>query len=201
VLPRKAYHSHMNIALRTWTGLVACAIAGIAALASGCGGGRSASSVAHLGKSGTTTTAPLAASGGNSNLQQMYQDALAYAECMRSHGVPNYSDPQLINTATQHGLKMGGGGNPQSPQFKAANNDCKHLLPNGGNGPSQAQMQAAMAQALKFAQCMRKHGVPNFPDPTESANGHNITIGGNVDSNSPQVQAAQKECRSYLPGF
>lgn len=48
---------------------------------------------------------------------------------------------------------------------------------------------------------MRKHGIPNFPDPTEGASGHNIAIGGNVDFHSPQVQSAQKTCRSYLPGF
>jgi hypothetical protein len=77
----------------------------------------------------------------------------------------------------------------------------KHLLPNNGGPPTQAQMQAAMARALKFSQCMRKHGIPNFPDPTEGASGHNITIGGNVDFHSPQVQSAQRTCQSYLPGF
>jgi hypothetical protein len=201
VVPGQAYHSHMNVTVRTRAGLVAGAVAGIAVLASACGGGGSPSSVAHLGKPGTATTAPLAASSGESNLQQIYQETPAFAECMRSHGVPSYSDPQLVNTPTARGIRMGGGGDPNSPQFKAANNDCKHLLPNGGNGPTQAQMQAAMAHALKFAQCMRQHGVPNFPDPTESANGRDISIGGNVEANSPQVQTAQKACQSDLPGF
>jgi hypothetical protein len=193
----------MSITPRSRAGLVAAAIVAIAALASACGGAGSPSSVAHLGKSGTTTTAPVAAatSGGLPNLQQLYQDAVAYAECMRSTGVPGYQDPQLVNTSTDHGVRMGGGGNPNSPQYKAANNKCKHLLPNNGGPPTQAQMQAAMARALKFSQCMRKHGIPNFPDPTEGASGHNITIGGNVDFHSPQVQSAQKTCRSYLPGF
>ena len=193
----------MSITPRSRAGLVAAAIVGIVALASACGGAGSPSSVAHLGKSGTTTTAPVAAatSGGLPNLQQLYQDSVAYAECMRSHGVPGYQDPQLVNTSTDHGVRMGGGGNPNSPQYKAANNECKHLLPNNGGPPTQAQMQAAMARALKFSQCMRKHGIPSFPDPTEGTSGHNITIGGNVDFHSPQVQSAQKTCRSYLPGF
>jgi hypothetical protein len=119
---------------------------------------------------------------------------------MRSHGVPAYQDPQLVNTENDHGITGGGGGNPKSPQFKAANNECKHLLPNDGGPPSQAQLQAAMAQALKYAQCMRKHGVPNFPDPKEGANGVSI-IGGNVDFSSSHAQTAEKACRSYLPGF
>ena len=193
----------MSITPRRCAGLVVAAIAGIAALASACGGAGSPSSVAHLGKSGTATTAPVAAaaSGGLPNLQQLYRDSVAYAECMRAHGVPGYQDPQLVNTSTDHGVRMGRGGNPNSPQYKAANNECKHLLPNNGGPPTQAQMQAAMARALKFSQCMRKHGIPSFPDPTEGASGHNITIGGNVDFHSPQVQSAQKTCRSYLPGF
>jgi hypothetical protein len=52
-------------------------------------------------------------------------------------------------------------------------------------------------QAFQFAQCMRAHGVSNFPDP----NGNGIQIGPNsgVNPQSPAFQTAQNACKRYLP--
>ena len=142
-------------------------------LLGGCGGGSSPASVAHIGKTAPTTTVPPAGgSGGLPNLQQMYQDALAYAGCMRSHGDPSFPGPELVNTAHEHGITIGQGVDQSSAQYVSANKTCKHLLPNNGNGPTQGQLQRMMAQALKYTDCMRSHGVPNFPDPKESQRGH-----------------------------
>jgi hypothetical protein len=174
----------------------------VAFLLAACGGGSSPASVAHIGKSAPTTTVPLATgSGGLPNLQQMYQDTLAYAGCMRSHGDPSFPDPELVNNAHEHGITMGQGVDQSSPQYVSANKTCKHLLPNNGNGPTQGQLEQMMAQALKYSDCMRSHGLPNFPDPTESSGGISMRIGGpGLDPNSPQFQTAQKECRSLAPG-
>ena len=56
-----------------------------------------------------------------------------------------------------------------------------------------------------YSACMRKHGVPNFPDP-DSSGGIKLTSGQTkdgkktgVDTNSPQFASAQKACRSLLP--
>src|SRR5512133_1474548 len=56
-----------------------------------------------------------------------------------------------------------------------------------------------------FAACMRKHGVPNFPDP-DSQGRFKITSGVDksgqktgVDTNSPQFKAAAQACRSLQP--
>jgi hypothetical protein len=51
------------------------------------------------------------------------------------------------------------------------------------------------ADMLKFAHCMRSHGVGDFPEP--SSNG-TITVGGSV-SESPQFQAADQTCHTLLP--
>ncbi|MHB1834987.1 MAG: hypothetical protein ACYCXW_08475 [Solirubrobacteraceae bacterium] len=49
---------------------------------------------------------------------------------------------------------------------------------------------------LKFAQCMRSHGVSNFPDPSDGA----IQIGGSgIDPSSPAFQRAQNACAKYSP--
>jgi hypothetical protein len=53
-------------------------------------------------------------------------------------------------------------------------------------------------QGLKFAGCMRAHGVPNFPDPTASG-GIDIAPGSGLDLQSPAFTAAQRACGRFLP--
>jgi hypothetical protein len=52
-------------------------------------------------------------------------------------------------------------------------------------------------QAFQFAQCMRAHGVPNFPDP--NGNGIQITPNSGVNPQSPAFRTAQNDCKRYLP--
>src|SRR6266566_4008379 len=40
----------------------------------------------------------------------------------------------------------------------------------GGSSPPAEAAQAAYQKALAFSQCMRSHGVPNFPDPDSKGN-------------------------------
>jgi hypothetical protein len=120
---------------------------------------------------------------------------------MRSHGVPNFPDPSAsgqINVDFAYGGKDGSpasaGIDRMSPQYTSADQTCRHLLP--GGVPTPAENQRALAQELKFAQCMRSHGVPNFPDPTNAGVVHLI----GVDQNSPQFQSAGKTCEALVPG-
>jgi hypothetical protein len=53
-------------------------------------------------------------------------------------------------------------------------------------------------QALKFSECMRSNGIPNFPDPS-STGGIDIGPSSGIDPQRPQFQAAQKACRKYFP--
>ena len=51
---------------------------------------------------------------------------------------------------------------------------------------------SGISAGIKFADCMRAHGVPNFPDPGPS---REIPI-----SRSPAFQSAQKSCQHLLGG-
>jgi hypothetical protein len=68
-----------------------------------------------------------------SQLQQALADDINFAKCMRSHGLPNFPDPQ----ETSGGITFGNGSGPQpgvqkgSPQFRAAQTACRALLPGG----------------------------------------------------------------------
>lgn len=119
--------------------------------------------------------------------------AQAYSACMRSHGVPNFPDPDA-NGNFALTITPGSGLDPNSATYKAADKACASLRPagianGGGNGGN--------SQLLKFSKCMRANGVPDFPDP--QANGGLIMGQGNVDPNSPQFKAAMQKCQSLLP--
>ena len=45
------------------------------------------------------------------------------------------------------------------------------------------------------AECMREHGVPNFPDPTFTADGISVFFGPGVDPQSPAFVNAQSDVR------
>jgi hypothetical protein len=81
---------------------------------------------------------------------------------MRANGVPNFPDPSAAG-----GFQLGGGIDPSSPAFKAAEAKCQKTLPAGpGSGP--APSAQALAHWVKVAECMRRHGISGFPDPVTS---------------------------------
>jgi hypothetical protein len=72
---------------RTWMGLLLGLLLLLAVGVAGCGGDDKPGGVASLGGSGKPTTT--IASG---SLDNEYRQALAFARCMRQHGI-NLSDP------------------------------------------------------------------------------------------------------------
>jgi hypothetical protein len=180
----------------------ALAVVGVALLASACGKSPS-SGVANLGRITTTTaTTSLPHGAKGSGPAAKYRAALAYVDCMRSHGVSAFPDPTSggqinVNFATggKDGSPASSGINRNSPSYLTADQACRHLLP--GGVPTPAQTQLALAKGVKFAQCMRTHGEPSYPDPT-SANV--VHLGANMDPSAPEFQSAQKTCASLLPG-
>jgi hypothetical protein len=134
--------------------------------------------------------------------------ALAFAKCMRSHGVSNFPDPtggkldlqvqRTPNSTSVNGVEVNG------PAFQSAMQACRSDLPHGGH-PTAAQTAEAKAKALAMSKCMRSHGVPNFPDPkfhTGPGGGFGIQLSGaGFDPSSPAFQAAQKACGSIFGGL
>ncbi|MCO6009022.1 hypothetical protein NE236_29015 [Actinoallomurus purpureus] len=170
-------------ARRAWPLAAAILIAG--AGLTGCGDSGGTSSAASSAPAGSGGGGAGAAGGGSTK-------AVKYAECMRKNGVPEFPDPAPDGRVMLTG-KKGSGLDPESPQFKAAQQACKAFAPQGAVGGGRPD--PAM---LKFSQCMRKNGVPNFPDPS----GGKLLMkqGSGIDPNSPQFQAAQKTCQKLLPG-
>jgi hypothetical protein len=138
-------------------------------LASGCGGA-SSPSVANV-RTTTTSTAGITAStngaaGSNASPTgaRLSQDALKFARCMRSHGVPEFPDPSSSGGFV---FQAGSGFDPSSPSVVAAQAKCQKYMPGPGLAPGTMThpSRAWLAHMVKVSQCMRRHGVPGFPDP------------------------------------
>jgi hypothetical protein len=121
---------------------------------------------------------------------------------MRAHGIPNYPDPGSVSGAidpSQLGVS--------DATYESAKTTCGLLdpPPQQSAGLTTAQQQHVLSELLNFAQCMRSHGVPNFPDPNSASTiwgpggGLLFTVPSSISQNAPQFVAAQNACKSLMP--
>jgi hypothetical protein len=163
------------------TAALVAAVLAVAVLAvAGCSDSSSIASSAA-----TTAAGASATSTGSARLAQ-------FAQCMRAHGVTNFPDP------TAQGTFNLPSGMTSTPQFASADGSCRSLAPPGSLS-NQAPTTGELNRAVKFVACMRKHGEPDFPDP--SSNGKFQLNGGPnpVDPNAPQFKTAMSACHTLLP--
>jgi hypothetical protein len=179
---------------RRWRPRLA-ALVGVLALTlavAACSGGNQNDGVASLSgsnKATTTTAAPL-------SKQDAQQAALAFARCMREHGI-DMPDPQFSGNRIAQEFKGGPGSKgPDDPAFKAAQQACNKYLPNGGQ-PTKPDPQEQQ-QLLAFARCMRQHGI-DMPDPDPNGGGQVIGKNATVRPDDPKFKAADQACQQYLP--
>jgi hypothetical protein len=116
--------------------------------------------------------------------QRDQQDAVRFAGCMRSHGVPNFPDPG-------------------SPAFKNEFNTRTPAFLSRCGSPNQspAHGQAQIAAMLAFARCLRSHGFPTFPDPTSGGDvTHEMLASAGINLQQPAVLQAADACTSVTHG-
>lgn len=170
---------------RLWAVAAVAVVLGV--IVAGCSGGST------VPTAGSTTTTSAAAEGSGSAGTSPLAQAVAYSQCIRSHGVPNFPDP-VQTPSGGYGYRTKGI-DPNSAAFQSALQACK-ALPSPWNSRGQ-QLSLAQQQAwLNWAKCIRADGVPNFPDPTFS--GVEVHDSGTA-SNSPQLQSAMEACKSQTP--
>lgn len=152
---------------------------------SACGGGSpQTSGIANLGATTSTSAA------------SSHPSLIKFSECMRAHGIANFPDPKPTGSIA---FNAQSGVNPQSSQFQAAQRACKKYNPRASTtlkpaGPSKAVL-------IKYAKCMRAHGVANFPDPVPFPGGTwGFELVGQVNQTSPSFQAANQACMSHAYG-
>jgi hypothetical protein len=143
---------------------------------------------------GSHTASPLS--------DQRLQQAVAYSQCMRSNGIADFPDP--IESSGRVGFSIVTGGNGtgavdvSSPQYQSASTVCEKKT--GWGQVSPAALQQFLVGAVSYAECMRSHGITNYPDPIEHSTyvQNGPTPGDGIDQNSPQYLAARKACQQLL---
>lgn len=170
---RAAGHPRRRPRWRTLAATTA-ALAAAALVVAGCGGG---SGTGSAGKSS-------------------HDALLAYSQCMRSHGVTSFPDPNSHGVI--EGSASSGSGssamNPNSPVYKAAQRACQKYV-SGVTTPANQKQQ--LTRALEYSTCMRSHGVTNFPDPTV-VNGQITFASTSGVGHSPHFRSANTACQHYL---
>jgi hypothetical protein len=136
----------------------------------------------------TIAIAACGSSGKSSRTGAPVNPQLAFAECMRSHGVANFPDPSA-----------GGAINipdalDQLPAFQSAAQTCRSKLQPGG-GPHGGIPEDTRLSLLHHAQCMRAHGVPNYPDPNVPSHGpYDFGPPTGINTDAPAFQRAASAC-------
>jgi hypothetical protein len=141
----------MTSTRRTPQPFVALALAGLIGLSSaGCG------SDAASETSGTTAGRTEATSSRAEKKLTKQEKAVKFAECMRANGVPHFPDPDPDGDSN-FGVDV-----TREVWLKAVD-ACKALKPPGALSSKRTSKE--QSASLRFAQCVRNHGVKDFPDP------------------------------------
>jgi len=193
----------MTTAYRRPGGFALLAAAAAIGLAACSGGSGTTPHVASLGSSGDGSGS--SAGGGNSagaapagNATKLLDE---WATCMRGHGDPSQTDPTIDTDKVIH-IYMTNVSQALSSQAHGSTGPCsKYELAaenalRGGQPPPQAPPLAAQ---LKYAECMRANGVPDYPDP----NGNPEQSLGSVDTSSATFHNANQLCvkKTGMPAY
>jgi hypothetical protein len=167
------------------------ALAGLALAACG---GSTAPGVASLGS--TTTVVHVSHAGGTSQGSGLVE----FAHCMRTHGVPNFPEPQATANGYSISIGPGSGVDPTSKPYQSARSDCGKFLPKGPNGKGgQRITESDQTDYLRAVACVRTHGFPGFPDPTFTSNNVQFHIPPTINQKSSQFQNAVLTCQKLIP--
>jgi hypothetical protein len=85
------------------------------------------------------------------------EKAVKFSECMHANGVSDFPDPNASGEFPSYGISV------SKAAWMIAVAACKALQPPGTLSAKLTPAQESAA--LKFAQCIRENGVPDFPDP------------------------------------
>jgi hypothetical protein len=162
----------------------------IAVTGAGCGSKAATGTTSSASNAGSGSSSASASTGARTPATKR-EKAVKFAECVRAHGVPHFPDPDATGN-------FNFGVDVSAATFTAAVNACKSLQPPGTLSAHRSAKQ--QSTALRFAACVRAHGVPDFPDPV---NGQPLIDTDLIpSSNKPGgmsiLNAATRKCGAVL---
>jgi hypothetical protein len=109
------------------------------------------------GSSETSTAGTNGTSGSTASTLDIQEQGVKFADCMRANGLSDFPDPEPDGDFAYFVSVT-----PAVWQRTLAT--CKDLQPPGTL--SSKRTPEEQTETLKFAQCIRDHGVKDFPDPS-----------------------------------
>ncbi|MGI8335053.1 hypothetical protein ACRYCC_34310 [Actinomadura scrupuli] len=145
------------------------------------------------------------ASAGTPGTQELLTLGRQMAQCARTHGYPNFPDPTIDNSGDLR-FNPPGGGDEMKRTFGALESvpECKTVLDRMVSTSKRREKDDPQnpgpkdVPALKrFAQCLRQHGLPEWPDP--KADGSFPLQGTPVqaEGKSQRMLQATDACKQY----
>jgi hypothetical protein len=144
-------------------------------------------SLAACGSSGH----PVASSTGQTQNNSDRAEFEAIVSCYRAHGLPNFPDPVYDPSDGRWHFAN------TSPSIPASTHQaCQHLFPSANVSPPvpQAQFQAL----VRYAECIRQHGEPDWPDPNPQGQ-FRLSQQLLQEQKSQAAENAGKACQRYVP--
>lgn len=147
---------------------------------------------------GTSNAETNTGSSGGDTAAANHEQAVKFAECVRNNGVPDFPDPDASGELTIDGIANRSSVDTSSAAFKQAIEACKDLQPAGFTGHKRSPQE--QENALKFAQCIRDNGVPDFPDPAidEPMIDTNRIPSAAKEGGMTLLHAAMEKCRDII---
>src|ERR1700730_12614891 len=167
----------------------------------GCGGARSGAGGSGTGGSGPGGSGPGGSGPGSSQTQSVQQQSqtiwLRFARCARSHGAPDFPDPN-VNSRGYASFADPGQVKQETVRVQGT---CGVILsqlpPSARNSPVTA---AQLRQLKAFARCLRSPGMPAGPDPKPDGTfpivGTPLAAGGKTQA----LINAEQACRQVYSG-
>lgn len=165
----------------------------LALIAAACGGDDSANEegVATLQDDTTDSTLPV-------QRQDIEDAVLEFSQCMRDEGI-DIPDIQLdadgapiLDAANLQDIDL------QSPEFQSAFTSCISVITDAGAFAFDfdPEIEAIIQDQLQqFAECMRREGIEDFPDPIVGGSGTPFPLSAFSDLGDADFQAALESCQ------
>jgi len=132
------------------------------------------------------------------------EQALAFSQCMRENGVPDFPDPEFSEDGGLTITREGGPGQGDMEAERRAMEACEDEMPQGGGEFSEEDRAEMEERMLEYAACMREHGI-DMPDPQFDGEGGAFAIapgdgGSGPNPDDPEFQEAHEACEEYFGG-
>jgi hypothetical protein len=164
-----------------------------AAVLAGCSSGGPGGSGGSGGSAGSGGTG--ASTGAAGSQREAVAVLRELVRCARANGMPNLPDPQI----DANGQPVWPGGEPPEPTERVQR-ACRSIIERlPAQPPGEGADPASVPTLVRFAECIRSHGFPAFPDPRPDGKFDASAFPPGVKPGNPEFDAAMQACRSLNP--